>query len=152
MLQLTQLVNSTEPSDATLTLAYDVRNKSRFRANLDDGREAFVQLARGSVLKDGDILAGVGVSVRVRAALELVSIASTSDPLLFARAAYHLGNRHVPLEIAVGRLIYQHDHVLDDMLRELGLEVSSAKLQFQPEGGAYAHGSRHAHHDHAPEP
>jgi urease accessory protein len=151
MLHLTRLTDSTE-SHATLTLTYDLRSKSRFRAKLDDGREAFVQLPRGSTLKDGDVLDAGEVRVLVRAALETVSVATTLDSQLLTRAAYHLGNRHVPLEIAQNRLVYQHDHVLDAMLRELGVEVTSARLKFQPEGGAYGHGTQHAHHDHAHDP
>jgi urease accessory protein len=150
MLRLTRLADSTE-SHATLTLTYDVRSKSRFRAKLDDGREVFVQLSRGCTLKDGDVLDGSELHVLVRAALEPVSVATALDSLLLTRAAYHLGNRHVPLEIGQNQLVYQHDHVLDAMLRELGVEVTSAQRKFQPEGGAYRLNSQHAHHDHAHE-
>jgi urease accessory protein len=147
MLRLTRRSQARDGSSATLTLTYDVRHKSRFRAVLDDGRDVLVQLQRGSVLRDGDVLADDAESVLVRAALEPVSVASTLDGLLLTRAAYHLGNRHVPLQIDERRLVYQHDHVLDAMLRELGLEVRADRLAFQPELGAYAH----AHHDHAHE-
>jgi urease accessory protein len=90
--------------------------------------------------------------VVVRAALELVSVATTSDRVLLTRAAYHLGNRHVRLEIAGDRLVYRHDHVLDAMLLDLGVEVTSAELKFQPEGGAYEHGPQHAFHAHEHDP
>ena len=89
--------------------------------------------------------------VVVRAAAEPVSEVCCGDPLLFARACYHLGNRHVPLQIDDGRLRYQHDHVLDDMLRGLGLQVGFAEAPFEPEPGAYggsAHGHAHAGHGH----
>ena len=149
MLRLTRLVAHERRPDATLTLPWDVRHKSRFRAKLDDGREAFVQLERGTVLSDGDVLGGDDISVLVCAALEPVSVASTTDRLLLMRAAYHLGNRHIPLQIATDRLIYQPDHVLDAMLRDLGLDVRVEKHQFQPESGAYSHGGAHRHgHDH----
>jgi urease accessory protein len=145
MLHLTELSRSPGRWDVTLTLIYDARNKSRFRATLDDGREAFVRLPRGSSLRDGDVLSGPEARVLVCAAPEPVSVATASDPLLLARAAYHLGNRHVPLEIGPGRVVYQHDHVLDHMVSDLGLEVTSARLPFQPESGAYDHGEHPVH-------
>jgi urease accessory protein len=99
------------------------------------------------VLKDGDRLrCEDGLLVTVVAAPETLSSVQTVDRMLLARAAYHLGNRHVPVEIAAGGLRYQHDHVLDGMVRALGMEVRTVKGVFQPEGGAYAHG--HDHHDH----
>ncbi|HXS31813.1 MAG TPA: hypothetical protein VN755_13330, partial [Steroidobacteraceae bacterium] len=76
------------------------------------------------------------------------------DPQLLARAAYHLGNRHVALQVRASVLCFLHDHVLDDMLRGLGLQVRVETLPFEPEGGAYArhehaHGQAHSHdHDH----
>ena len=80
----------------------------------------------------------------VRAAAEPVSVVVSADPLLLLRAAYHLGNRHVPLQIGAGWLRYLRDHVLDDLCRGLGLEVEAASLPFEPEAGAYA-GSSHGH-------
>ena len=113
---------------------------------LDDGREAGLFLERGLSLREGDLLAGPeGLTVRVRAAPECLSVASCPDPLLLARACYHLGNRHVPLEIEAGRLRYRHDHVLDALLRGLGLAVSCEEGPFEPEPGAYASGAGHAH-------
>jgi urease accessory protein len=137
-------------ASATLTLPYDVRVKSRLRARLDDGREAAIVLARGTILRGGDKLrAEDGTIVEVHAAREPVSSARASDPRLFARAAYHLGNRHVALEIGDGWLRWQHDHVLDDMVRGLGLDVSFENAPFEPEAGAYAHASGgHHHHEH----
>jgi urease accessory protein len=150
MLRLTRLVAGERRPDATLTLPWDIRHKSRFRAKLDDGSDTLVQLARGTVLSDGDVLAGDDdISVLVCAALEPVSMASTNDRLLLVRAAYHLGNRHIPLQITTDRLIYQPDHVLDAMLRDLGLDVRLENHKFQPEGGAYSHGTTHEHeHEH----
>jgi urease accessory protein len=82
------------------------------------------------------------------AAPETVSVARSDNPRLLARAAYHLGNRHVALEIGPGWLRYGHDHVLDQMLSGLGLDLSVECAPFEPEAGAY-HGSA-GHHDHAP--
>jgi urease accessory protein len=132
----------------TLTLFYDERKKSRLRARTDGGVDVAMMLPRGSSLRDGDLLeAKTGEVIRVRAARELVSEATTGDALLFARAVYHLGNRHVPLQIAAGLLRYQRDHVLDQMLRELGLHVAEKSAQFEPEAGAYAHGHGHGNQE-----
>ena len=140
------------------TLEYSERQKSRGLLKLDDGSEAALLLERGTGLKHGDYLrADDGVIVVVQAALEGLSVVTAGDPLDLCRAAYHLGNRHVPLQISGLRLAYLHDHVLDDMLRELGFQVAFAAESFEPEPGAYGHGharasrapSSHSHgHDH----
>lgn len=124
----------------TLTLTYERRERSRQRVRLDSGREAGLFLPPGTQLADGDLLlAEEGVLIRVRAAAESVSTARTADPLRLARACYHLGNRHVPLQVGPGWLRYLPDHVLDDMLRLLGLSVAVETVRFEPEAGAYAH-------------
>jgi urease accessory protein len=134
---------------ATVTLSYDQRCKSRQRLKLDDGSEAALMLERGTVLADGALLAADdGLIVLVRAAPETLSVVRTSDALALARAAYHLGNRHVPLQIKSGELSYQHDHVLDDLVVALGLTVGVATAPFQPDGGAYGRAHTHAHGDH----
>jgi urease accessory protein len=138
-----------EPGSAyldTLTLPFELRQKSRLRARLDDGEEVALSLPRGRVLRGGDLLrADDGGVVLVKAAEEVVSIAAGLDPRTLARGAYHLGNRHIPVEVGAGFLRYQHDHVLDDMLRALGLQVSSERAPFEPEGGAYGHEHGHGH-------
>jgi len=148
MLNLTEKLNSTEPCDVTMTLPFDVRQKSRFKANLDDGEEVGVILPRGAILREGDCLrAEQGKVVMIKAAQETVSTVHVSDALLLARAAYHLGNRHVPLQITAQGLRYQHDHVLDDMVRLMGIEVVCEQAPFEPEPGAYSGGGHH-HHSH----
>lgn len=140
-----RLHQTTEPAASRLILGYDERNKSRFRARLENGEEIAVKLPRGTVLAHGDrLLTDDGESYEVIAADESLSVATTNDPLLLARAAYHLGNRHVPLEVGIGRLAYQHDHVLDDLVRRLGLSLTFENGRFEPESGAYGH----AHHGH----
>lgn len=145
------------PGEATdtLTLAYARRERSRQRVRLDSGMEAGLFLPPGTQLADGDLLrAEEGILVRVRAAVEAVSTARTADPLRLARACYHLGNRHVPLQVGPGWLRYLPDHVLDDMLRLLGLSVTAETVRFEPEAGAYAHrpgtetAEGSAHHGH----
>ncbi|HEX5513467.1 MAG TPA: urease accessory protein UreE [Gammaproteobacteria bacterium] len=153
MLEITERLEAMPDTEVhtTLTLPFEVRQKSRFRAVLDDGREAGVILERGRVLRGGDLLrARDGTVVRIQAAAESVSTLISDSPLQLARACYHLGNRHVPLEITSGRVRYLHDHVLDDMVRGLGLRVRAEQAPFEPEPGAYDAGSdhHHGHHHH----
>lgn len=143
MLELTHKAGDGSAADDTVVLPYALRQKSRQRVRLASGREAAIVLPPGAHLHDGDCLrAEDGTIVRVRAAMEPVSTARTNEPLRFARACYHLGNRHVALQIGAGWVRYQPDHVLDDMVRGLGLTVESETVPFEPEGGAYA---GHAH-------
>jgi urease accessory protein len=133
-------------AELKLVLPFGDRAKSRLRVTFDNGEEAGLFLERGSVLRNGDLLlADDGRVVEVRAAMETVSTVRTSDPWTLARASYHLGNRHVALEIGPGWLRYQHDHVLDDMLRGFGLEVTVEQSQFEPEAGAYVSATAHSH-------
>jgi urease accessory protein len=130
----------------TLTLRFEQRSRSRQRVVLDDGRVAFLILPRGTILRDGDVLGNAdGQAVRIQAAIETLSTAAHIDPAVLLRAAYHLGNRHVPVEIGSGWLRYLHDHVLDTMCRGLGLAVAIAELPFEPEKGAYAGDHSHSH-------
>ncbi|KAA3625887.1 MAG: urease accessory protein UreE [Proteobacteria bacterium] len=135
--------------ESTIALDYDQRTRSRLRARLDDGREAALDVARGGVLREGDLLySGEGLVICVRAALELVSAVYCDDPLAMARLCYHLGNRHVALEIGAGRVAYQADHVLDELVRGLSLEPVRENAPFQPEGGAYGHHHGQGGHGH----
>jgi urease accessory protein len=149
MLHLRQIVPPSEitptPS-ATATLTLDERRRSRLRITLDDGREAALFLPRGTILRDGDRLRADerGAIVFIRAAKESLSFATTDDPHLLLRGAYHLGNRHVPVQLGRGWLAYEHDHVLDDMVRGLGLKVESREAPFEPEAGAFTHTHSHA--------
>lgn len=127
--------------EASVTLPFLLRQKSRLRTVLDDGRELALVLDRGAMLRDGDVLETEdGIQIRVRAAREEVSRVCSDDPVALARVCYHLGNRHVPLEIGAGYVHYASDHVLDGLVRSLGLSVSTEKAPFEPEGGAYGHG------------
>ncbi len=138
-----------DPRDAKptleISLSCDQRRRARLRLTLPDGTLIGLMLERGRALREGDCLRSEdGLVVgRVRAASEHLSRASTADPHLLARAAYHLGNRHVALELAAGRLSYPHDHVLDAMCRELGLSVEEVIAPFEPETGGYGHGHGH---------
>jgi urease accessory protein len=131
----------------TITLTFDDRKKSRRRCRLDDGTEVSVLLERGNILRGGDVLvAEDGTMAVVRAKPELVTTVLAQDPWTLARAAYHLGNRHIPLQIGEGFVRYEHDHVLDELVRGLGLEADIGMEPFEPEGGSYARGDGAGHH------
>lgn len=148
---------------ATIELDWEIRQKSRFQGQDSQGRAIGVFLPRGTVVRDGDVLvAEDGSLIKVSAAPQDVMIvtaqAQTGQPFDLMRAAYHLGNRHVALQLTPEALILEPDHVLADMLRMMGLTVTSAQAPFDPESGAYAsgqgahhHGHSHDHHDHAHE-
>ena len=144
MLELTEKTSASAVTvDGVLCLPFEIRQKSRFRAALDDGSEVGVIVARGGILRDGDVLTGpAGRGIRVQAAPEQVTTVSHVDPRRFAQAAYHLGNRHVPLQIGDGWVRFLTDHVLDDMCRQLGLSVQHESAPFEPEPGAYG---QHSH-------
>ena len=135
-------------------LDWDVRQKSRFDATDSTGRALGVFLPRGSVVRGGDVLvAEDGSLIVVKAAPQPVMVVRhcTEHGSAFdlMRAAYHLGNRHVQLELQSERLLLERDHVLADMLRQMHLLVNDDELPFEPEGGAYAGGGHsHAGHDH----
>ncbi|HKO93389.1 MAG TPA: urease accessory protein UreE [Polyangiaceae bacterium] len=153
MLKAEQILDAASKVDDTLTLPFELRQKSRLVADLDSGRQILLQLPRGTVLRHGARLrASDGSVVEVRAAQETLSVVESQSPIELARAAYHLGNRHVPLQIDAHGLRYQHDHVLDHMLEGLGLEPRVVDAPFEPEHGAYGHGTAQAAsahpHDH----
>ena len=130
----------------TLTLAFDERRKSRLAATLDSGEEVALLLPRGSVLRDGDVLvADDGGLVRVVAAPETVLVVRAKDALTLTRAAYHLGNRHTPVEVGADYLKLEYDLVLADMLKRIGATVDQVSMPFQPESGAYGGGHKHGH-------
>ena len=143
---------------ATVELDWDVRQKSRFDAIDSQGRQIGVFLPRGTAVRGGDVLvAEDGSLIRVIAAPQPVLVvracAAHGSPFDLLRAAYHLGNRHVALELQADHLKLEPDHVLADMLRQQHLIVTDAQEAFEPEGGAYAPGGGHGHgpapeHDH----
>jgi len=142
---------------ATVELDWDVRQKSRFDATDSQGRQLGVFLPRGTLVRGGDVLlAEDGSMVKVIAApqavLRITACTSHGSPFDLTRAAYHLGNRHVPIELKPDHLKIEPDHVLADMLRTMHLIVNEAEEAFEPEGGAYSsggHGQGHGHgHDH----
>ena len=149
MIKLDRKVEGVSSAELKLELSIDQRIRSRLRVTLSDGQDAGLDLPRGVILRSGEILSNAdGLLVEVVAAAEGLSVVRSADPLLKSRICYHLGNRHVPLEINADYVSYQHDHVLDDMVIGLGGEVSFEKLPFEPEAGAYgghSHGHSHSH-------
>ncbi len=149
MIELTHIVNDKHSADGQLTLSIEQRVRSRLRARLDDGRDVGLFLPRGTLLRGGDQLSNDdGLVIDINAAPETVSTLHSDDPTLLARAAYHLGNRHIPLQVEKRWLRYQHDHVLDDMLRQMGLEPVVEQAPFEPEAGAYQQAAEGHHHSH----
>lgn len=148
MLELTEKLDSAPGYDAVISLDYDSRKRGRFRTRTETNEEAGLFLDRGQVLLDGDYLRATdGRVVLVKAAVELLTKASTSDPVLFAKICYHLGNRHTPVEIQLGSVCFQPDHVLSDLCLQSGLEVTDFEGSFDPERGAYGRyaGGGHRH-------
>ena len=139
---------------STLTLDWDTRQKSRFDATDSQGRALGVFLPRGAVVRGGDVLvAEDGSLVRVQAApqavLRITACSEHGSPFDLTRAAYHLGNRHVPIELQSDHLKIEPDHVLADMLRAMHMTVVAVSEPFEPENGAYGdHGASSDGHGH----
>lgn len=135
-----------DPVDATVTVSYEQRERGRLKLVSDNGEEVRVFLERGKPLLVGEFLkTNCGKTVQVAGAIESVAHASCDNWVQFAKACYHLGNRHTKVEVGERWLRIQPDHVLEDMLHQLGLVVSHEEAVFNPESGAYAHG--HHHHE-----
>jgi urease accessory protein len=131
--------------DEQLQLPFELRQKSRLRARLVSGEEVGLFLEHGSILRGGDTLrANDGRVVQVVAEDEELMEARCRSAGELSRAAYHLGNRHVPVQIGDGWLRFKKDDVLAQMLRGLRAVVATISVPFEPEAGAYAAG--HAHH------
>ncbi len=140
---------------ATLELDWDLRQKSRFEATDSAGRQLGVFLPRGTVVRGADVLVAedgslVRVSAAPQAVLRITPCLRHGTAFDLMRAAYHLGNRHVPIELKPEHLKIEPDHVLAEMLRAMHLTVVEVFESFEPESGAYATGA-HAHgaHTHA---
>jgi urease accessory protein len=142
-----------------LKLPFEARQKSRLRTRLVSGEEVGVMLPRGEILRGGDLVtASDGRIVEIVSQEEKVLHVEAGSPRELARVAYHLGNRHVPVEVGDGFLRIAEDYVLEEMLRKLGARVSRLEAPFEPEAGAYAGGHSHdgeheakihdQHHDH----
>jgi urease accessory protein len=129
-----------------LELPFEQRQKTRFHAKLASGEAVAVLLPRGEVLRGGDLVAASdGRVIAIVAELESLLHVECGSASELARAAYHLGNRHVAVQVGAGFLRIAADHVLEDMLKQLGAKVSRIVAPFEPEAGAYAGGHEHGH-------
>ena len=129
-----------------LALPLDLRRRSRWRLDRGDGEELAWVLDAGATLQPGALLGDAGGTIyRVVAAREPVLRILAATPQRLAQAAYHLGNRHVPVEVGADYLAIQPDAVLQDMLERLGVAVQAVDAPFEPESGAYGGGHRHGH-------
>jgi len=134
----------TTPLRETVGLTFEARSKSRLLLRLPSGHQAALIVERGRLLRGGDLVRTEdGREVEIIAAEERLLEASSPDPILISKAAYHLGNRHVAVQVMDGRLRFLDDHVLGEMVSGLGLDVAPLLAPFEPEGGAYGH-----HHSH----
>ena len=128
-----------------LRLPFDQRQKSRLRTALESGEEVGLMLPRGEILRGGDLVtASDGRVIEVVAQEEKILDVKADSPTALAKIAYHLGNRHVPVQVGDGFLRIAEDHVLEEMVKKLGGKVSHVEAPFEPEAGAYAGG----HHQH----
>ncbi|CAH2788097.1 MAG: Urease accessory protein UreE [uncultured Paraburkholderia sp.] len=140
------LVNTLKPKASTAVKLAPVLVRRAPTLTLDSGEEVALVLPRGTVLRDGDVLvADDGGLVRVVAAPETVLYVRANDALTLTRAAYHLGNRHTPVEMGADYLKLEYDPVLADMLKRIGASVDEVSMPFQPESGAYGDGHKHGH-------
>jgi len=142
-------IQGNHPADTRVILTHEQRDRGRLRVFSPDGEEVRIFLTRGSPLLVGETLrAQCGRYVLVEGAIEAVAVASSEDWTVFARACYHLGNRHVKVQVGERVLRILPDHVLEAMLQQLGLSVEHAMHVFVPESGAYSHGGHGAHSGH----
>jgi urease accessory protein len=134
-----------ENAAGTLTLDFDARHRRRIRLTADQGEEVLLDLPKTVAMADGDGLQlEDGRWLKLQAARELIVEITHKDPNQLVRLAWHLGNRHLPTEIRNQVLRIRPDHVIEDMLRGFGADLTKVQAPFQPEGGAYGHhGSHH---------
>ena len=139
MLKLLEKLQGQHEHEGMLVLAFEDRQKARLKTRLSDGREVGLFLPRGLTLRGGDLLkAEDGKVIKIEAAREPVSRVCCDDARELARISYHLGNRHVAVEVGNNCVSYLQDHVLDEMVSGMGFKVAHLLSPFEPEAGAYA--------------
>jgi urease accessory protein len=144
MLLIESLYTGNTAPAGELVLDFDARTKSRLRTHLASGEEIGLFLPRGTILRGGDrLLAKDGRVIEVVAAPEALVEAQCTNAYELARTAYHLGNRHVAVQVCEAALRIQRDHVLEHMLEGLGATLTHIEAPFEPEAGAYAAGHQH---------
>jgi urease accessory protein len=136
----------------TVVLDFDHRHRRRLRMQGEGGLDFLLDLPEAVAIRDGDgLLLEDGRIVAVRASNEPLLEIRARDALHLVRLAWHLGNRHLPVQIAADRLLIREDHVIAAMLTSLGATVAHVEAPFDPEGGAYEGGGHGHHHDHGDE-
>ena len=148
MLKVVEYISEAESVSAsdTLTLDYDDRKRGRFKSVTDAGQEVGVFLDRGKVLQQGQALkTECGTVITIHSKPESVTTASCDDWQVFAKCCYHLGNRHVPLQVGERWLRFKPDHVLEEMVHLHGMKTTQEERPFDPESGAYKGGGHHHH-------
>jgi urease accessory protein len=131
-----------------VVLDADERHRRRIALTGERGTAFLLDLPHATALKDGDgLVLEDGSIVRVAGKLEPLVEVSAGSPHELARLAWHIGNRHIDVQVVGDKLRIRRDHVLEQMLRGLGARLTSIEAPFDPEQGAYAHGHHH-HHDH----
>ena len=144
MLVVEQLYLGSAPATECLVLPFELRAKSRLRTRIASGEEIGLFLPPGTLLRGGSrVQSNDGRIIEIVADQEPLMQAGCADARLLARAAYHLGNRHVAVEVGDGWLRLQPDKVLGDMLLGLGVNLCEVRAPFEPEAGAYSHGHQH---------
>jgi urease accessory protein len=138
---------SADQISATLSLPFDLRSRSRLRALLSTGEDVAITLPRGSMMRDGAVVATSdrGFLVKVQAAPEELLEVQADDAFGLLRAAYHLGNRHVQLQVLPNCLRLPYDYVLAEMVERMGAKALKVQAPFDPEPGAYSAGGHHGH-------
>ena len=125
-------------SSDSVTLNYDNRYRRRIAMKTDGGKDFLLDLAKTTELRSGDLIElEDGRFIEVKAASEKLMKATSDEPLLILKAAWHIGNRHLSCEIQMDNLILRFDHVILQMLENLGLTLEVINQPFNPEGGAY---------------
>ena len=148
----TAILATQQQNGQFLQLDFDTRQRSRFRANLQNGEAIGIDLPRTGTLKDGDVVQNAsGDMIQIFAKPQTLTKVTADNAFELMRGAYHLGNRHVPLMLVQHdndyALYFEPDYVLADMLVKLGLTVSEVEHAFEPETGAYGHGGHSHGHD-----
>ncbi len=146
MPRATSVIHSHDPAADTVTLSYDDRFRRRMAMTTDGGEGFLLDLPETMELRAGDhLILDDGRHIAIRAADEPLMKTTSPDPHHLTRTAWHVGNRHLPCEVHADHLILRYDHVIEQMLQQLGCTVERLDGPFNPEGGAYGHGRTHGH-------
>ncbi|CAA0122277.1 Urease accessory protein UreE [BD1-7 clade bacterium] len=136
-------------ADDSVMLDLDQRRKFRLKTQSRLGDEVRIFLDRDKPMQLGDTLvADCGKTLKVVGKPEPLVVARANDAVTFARVCYHLGNRHLTVQINALELRFKPDHVIEELVESFGLALEHTDTVFEPEPGAYAQGSSHSHSSH----